>query len=55
MRQENLSKSFALLHDHMFKLILHSKALAKRRHKLTKLENLGQLATSFGQGLVHLR
>ena len=26
-------------------------ALAERRRKLTQVENLGQLATSFGQGL----
>ena len=28
-----------------------TKALAKRRRKLTQVEDLGQLATSFGQGL----
>ena len=31
--------------------IIKPKALAKRRRKLTQVENLGQLATSFGQGL----
>ena len=32
-------------------LVCNHKALAKRRHKLTQVEDLGQLATSFDQGL----
>ena len=31
--------------------VMECKALAKRRLELTQVEDLGQLATSFGQGL----
>ena len=46
---------FAIL-DHLNFFIVslvffHPKALSKRRRKLTQVEDLGQLATSFGQGL----
>ena len=58
--------SSVLQHFHLFQrwnnalgmkrvyLIIERKALAKRRRKLTQVENLGLLATPFGQGLLAL-